>query len=122
MKEGYVSTTVESHNTYTNTRLRRAQTLESNHLPDLRTQLHELVQICVTQSAKPPEKSRAFLIKLFGRSILDEQIDDPIFSFWIKVNLSSLATPLSAYTDLFLLMISVTQSAKPPEKSRLFQN
>ena len=84
-------------------------------------ELHEPVRFGVRICDNSPEKSRAFLIKLFGRGILGEQIDYPIFSLGKIINLWVATKPISTTTDTLLFLFSVRICDSSPAKSRKFR-
>ena len=75
-------------------RLRRTERFNPVLLPVMDNPLHEPVRFVVTESARSPEKSRAFLIKLFSRDVLTDQPSDPIFSFAKRLNLWVATRPI----------------------------
>ena len=83
------------------TRLRRAQWVDSFHLPNLERKVKEPVRNDETQSASSPEKSRPSQNLLLAWAWYQKVLRAPKFSFWKILTFSTSTSSDSAYSDTF---------------------
>ena len=85
--------------TLCNSRLRRTVGFNSIHLLIWTKNCMNLSGSCVTENVNSPEKSRRFQNYLFGRGILDEHSNGPIFLFGMIRPLNMIFTVWSSLSS-----------------------